>query len=87
MARAARGPNRNKNKRRAPTGPSWGRAQVGGSGQQGLDGDTGWGRVETGLKLPPVLFFVGSKNGPKSINIDKVLICEVRGSASNVATG
>ena len=32
-------------------------------------------------------FFVGSKNGPESINIDKVLICEVRGSASNVATG
>ena len=32
-------------------------------------------------------FFLGSKNGPGSINIDKVLICEVRGSASNVATG
>ena len=32
-------------------------------------------------------FFVGSKNGPESINIDKVLICEVQGSASNVATG
>ena len=52
-------------------------------GQEGNSG--GWG--VGGFYPRRAFFFVGSKNGPKSINIDNVLICEVRGSASNVATG